>query len=96
MVPDRHNVGVASAETHMLDEPFPYNLPIWRRSHVAVSPDGLLTATLYGREVSMGNPTIGTLNLSNGIGIANCNPSFVWSEDSRYLAVPPFRLVLGL
>jgi hypothetical protein len=44
----------------------------------------------------MGNPTIGTLNLSNGIDIANCNPSFAWSEDSRYLAVPQFRFVLGL
>jgi hypothetical protein len=36
----------------------------------------------------MSNPTRGTLNLSIGLRLNSCNPSFVWSDDSRYLAVP--------
>ena len=36
----------------------------------------------------MGGPTAGQLRLSNGIELDSCNPSIVWSEDSRYLAVP--------
>lgn len=39
-------------------------------------------------EVAMGAPTRGTLIISNGIEIENCNPSIVWSEDSRFVAVP--------
>lgn len=38
----------------------------------------------------MGNPTSGTLCVSRGPHIERCNPSFVWSEDSRYLAVPQY------
>lgn len=38
----------------------------------------------------MSNPTVGTLRLSLGLVIEDCNPSFVWSDDSRYLAVPQF------
>ena len=41
-------------------------------------------------EVSMSNPTSGTLCVSNGLHLARCNPSFVWSDDSRFLAVPQF------
>lgn len=41
-------------------------------------------------EVSMGNPTIGTLILSTGVEVENCNPSFTWSENSKYLAVPQY------
>ncbi|MFO7904796.1 MAG: hypothetical protein ACQESR_30120 [Planctomycetota bacterium] len=36
----------------------------------------------------MGNPTIGTLKTSNGHEIPRCSPAFIWSDDSRYLAVP--------
>jgi hypothetical protein len=38
--------------------------------------------------VSMGNPTYGLLCVTGGPHIERCNPSFVWSDDSRYLAVP--------
>ena len=38
----------------------------------------------------MGNPTYGTLRLSTGLKLERCNPSFLWSSDSRYLAVPQF------
>lgn len=38
----------------------------------------------------MGNPTAGVLCISSGPHIDRCNPSFLWSHDSRYLAVPQF------
>lgn len=75
----------------MTEKQWPYNLPIWRHSHRAASPDGRLTAEIKkAYEVSMGNPTSGTLQISAGIEIENCNPSFLWSDDSRYLVVPQF------
>ena len=36
----------------------------------------------------MGAPTSGELVLSNGMRRTSCNPSFVWSNCSRFLAVP--------
>ena len=77
------------------EEPFPYNLPIFRRWYEAVSPDGHLRAWMGAGEISMGNPTKGALWLSNGLKLEDCNPSFMWSSDSRYLAVPQFRFRLG-
>ncbi|HET9228883.1 MAG TPA: hypothetical protein VFR31_19545 [Thermoanaerobaculia bacterium] len=75
----------------MTEREWPYNLPIWRRFHRAASPDGKLVARIDpAYEVSMGNPTSGMLCLSNGLHIERCNPSFVWSDDSRYLAVPRY------
>ena len=44
----------------------------------------------------MGNPTVGTLTLSTGLRLDRCNPSFMWSDDSRYLAVPRYFYRLGL
>lgn len=41
-------------------------------------------------EVSMGNPTIGTLTTSTGLQVEHCNPSFIWSDDSFYIAVPQY------
>ena len=38
----------------------------------------------------MGNPTTGTLEISTGLHFEHCNPSFIWSEDSQYLAVPQY------
>ena len=71
-----------------MDSNFPYNLPIWRSSYKAVSPNRKYIAEIDpAYEVSMGNPTYGTLRLSGGFSIPNCNPSFIWSDDSRYLAV---------
>ena len=75
----------------MTDLQWPYNLPIWRSAHRATSPDGRFVAEIDpAYEVSMGNPTYGTLRLSTGLKLENCNPSFLWSSDSRYLAVPQF------
>jgi len=68
-----------------------YNLPIWRSSHRATSPDGRHVAWIDpAYEVSMGNPTAGTFCLSTGLQLQRCNPSFLWSDDSRYIAVPRF------
>jgi hypothetical protein len=76
---------------------WPYNLPIWRSSHRAASPDGSLVAQINpAREVSMGNPTSGILCVSNGLHIERCNPSFIWSDDSRFLAVPRYFHKLGV
>ena len=75
----------------MIEEEFPYNLPIFRRSHRAESPNKKYIAEIDpAYEVSMGNPTYGTLKLSDGFSLPNCNPSFIWSDDSRYLAVPHY------
>tara|TARA_B100001971_G_scaffold203052_1_gene217492 strand:- start:1874 stop:2284 length:411 start_codon:yes stop_codon:yes gene_type:complete len=53
------------------------------------SPDGALTATLDTiGEVCMGGPTRGPLIISNGMRIEDCNPSIMWSDDSRFIAVP--------
>jgi hypothetical protein len=72
-----------------MTEPYPYHLPMFRRSHRAASPDGKIIAAVDpAYEVSMGNPTKGTLTLSSGFQLDDCNPSFIWSSDSRYLAVP--------
>ncbi len=38
----------------------------------------------------MGNPTSGELVLTDLPSLPRCSPSFIWSEDSRYLAVPQF------
>jgi hypothetical protein len=74
-----------------MEEEYPYNLPIWRRSHRAESPSGKMVAEIDpAYEVSMSNPTMGTLTISCGISLPQCNPSFIWSDDSRYLAVPHY------
>jgi len=76
---------------------WPYSLPIWRHAHRAVSPDDRFVAEIESaHEISMGNPTIGTLRLSAGLELKNCNPSFIWSGDSRYLAVPQYFCRFGL
>lgn len=81
----------------MKESPWPYNLPIWRRSFQASSPDGKLIARIDpAYEVSMGNPTSGMLCVSLGLHISRCNPSFVWSDDSKYLAVPQYFDRLGI
>ena len=75
----------------MKELPWPYNLPIWRSLYRAASPDGKRVAQIDPAvEVSMGNPTSGLLCVTGGPHIEKCNPSFVWSDDSRYLAVPQY------
>ena len=61
----------------------------WSMSAKLVAPNGQLTATIEEAfEVGMGAPTSGDLELCNGLRAASCNPSMVWSDDSRFLAVP--------
>jgi hypothetical protein len=73
----------------MANEPYPYNLPPWRRSHRASSPDGRFTAEIReASEMCMSGPTKGKLGGSGVREISDCSPAFLWSEDSRYLAVP--------
>ena len=82
----------------MSESEWPYNLPIWRRAHRASSPDAQIVAEIDAAyEISMGNPTCGTLRLSTGLELERCNPSFIWSDDSRYLAVPRYfnRAAMG-
>ena len=75
----------------MKDLDWPYNLPIWQRSLHLESPDGTMWAEIKdAAEVSMGNPTMGTLVVSTGLVVERCNPSFVWSDDSRLLAVAQY------
>ena len=43
----------------------------------------------------MSAPTLGTLSVSCELHIERCSPSFVWSDDSRFLAVPQYFLKFG-
>lgn len=57
------------------------------------SPNGSSTAIFkYVTEVRMGGPTLGNLHLSDGTTFERCSPSMVWSEDSKYLAIPQWHL----
>jgi hypothetical protein len=61
----------------------------WDYSLHLTSPDGQITAVIdKASEVGQGAPTYGTLKLSNGLTFQRCNPSAVWSDDSKFLAVP--------
>ena len=61
----------------------------WSYESTIMSPNGILTASVVNaNEIAMGAPTSGTLKLSTGFVFNNCNPSFVWSDDSRFIAVP--------
>jgi hypothetical protein len=77
--------------------PWPYDLPIFRRAHRAIAPDGAVVAEIERAfEIGMSLPTSGTLTLSTGLQLDRCNPSFVWSDDSRYLAVPRYFQRFGI
>ena len=63
------------------------------------SPDGKYTADIdQALEHRMGSITSGTLRISDGTSFEACNPSIIWSEDSKYLAAqqlsPHMRLRL--
>ena len=65
--------------------------PLWRSSFRAESPDRAFVAEINPAwEISMGSPTYGTLCLSAGLHLDRCSPAFLWSADSRFLAVPRF------
>jgi hypothetical protein len=64
----------------------------WADGAVVESPDGTKTARLEdGHEITQGSPTFGRLVLSTGLQLEGCNTSMIWSEDSRFLAVPRWR-----
>lgn len=80
-----------------VSEPWPYNLPIFRRSHKAIAPDQSDFAEIdKAYEFSMSSPTFGTLRTGSGLEVKNCSPSFIWSDDSRFLAAPVFFRRFGL
>lgn len=61
----------------------------WSWEAELASPDGQVTARIVDAgEIAMGAPTSGRLVLSTGQTVESCNPSMVWSHDSRFLAVP--------
>lgn len=66
----------------------------WDYSLNLTSPDGQITAVIDdASEVGQGAPTYGTLKLSNGLTFKGCNPSAVWSDDSKFLAIPQWTAV---
>ena len=78
-------------ENGITDDPTSTEPPIspWSYSARLESPNGKFTALFkYGGEVCQGGPTYGVVSVSNGITFDSCNASFVWSDDSKYLAVP--------
>ena len=61
----------------------------WENELNLMSPDGIFRAEIADAgEIAMGAPTSGTLVINNEIKISSCNPSAVWSSNSRYLAIP--------
>ena len=61
----------------------------WTYSLYLTSPNGQITAVIdNASEIGQGAPTSGILKLSNGLTFQRCNPSAVWSDDSKFLAVP--------
>jgi hypothetical protein len=66
----------------------------WDYSLHLTSPDGQFTAVIgKASEVGQGAPTYGTLKISNGLTFEGCNPSAVWSDDSKFLAIPQWTAV---
>ena len=64
----------------------------WDYSLNLTSPDGQITAVIdEASEFGQGSPTNGILKLSNGMTFKGCNPSAVWSDDSKFLAIPQWR-----
>src|SRR5688572_16755826 len=64
----------------------------WDPSLNLTSPDDQITAVIDdGHEFGQGSPTIGRLKLSNGLIFEGCSPSAVWSNDSKFLAVPQWK-----
>lgn len=75
----------------------PYDTPPWRTSYRATSPDSTITAEIsQAREHSMSSPTVGTLQISNGLETPRRSPAFLWSNDSEYLAVPQWIRRIGV
>ena len=68
----------------------------WSMSAERVSPDGRYRAAIpQAGEIGMGAPTSGVLVISENrdggrvvARVDSCNPSCVWSDDSRAIACP--------
>lgn len=68
----------------------------WETSTEVLSPDGRYRASIpVAWEIAMGAPTSGTLTVTDArdasafmVEVDACNPSLVWSADSRAVAVP--------
>ena len=74
----------------------PTKISAWDYSLNLTSPDGQITAVIDpATEIGQGAPTSGTLVLSNGLTFEGCNPSAVWSDDSKFLAVPQWVKIQG-
>ncbi len=71
-------------------------ISMWSSRLFLRSPSGLHTAEIKTAETfdvsSRPLPTQGALHLSDGRVFQCCNPSAVWSEDSKYLAIPQWKL----
>jgi hypothetical protein len=79
---------IENVRTDDLDSTEPPISP-WTYYVCLASYDGKFTAAFeYESEVCQGGPTYGRVVLSNGMTYDSCNASLVWSDDSRYLAVP--------
>jgi hypothetical protein len=65
----------------------------WDYSLHLTSPNGQITAVIdRASEFGQGSPTSGILKLSNGLTFDGCNPSAVWSDDSKFLAIPQWTV----
>jgi len=79
-------------KTKMTEVPYPYNLPPWRRQFYLTAPNGQKSAIIYEAwELFMSGPTYGKLFVGKDFRIENCSPTFAWSADSRYIAIPQWQ-----
>jgi hypothetical protein len=79
----------------MTDDPYPYDQPPWRRCQQATSPDGQWRAGIdEATELFMSGPTKGKLFIPGLVEIPDCSPVFIWSDDSRFIAVPQWKYFL--
>ena len=61
----------------------------WTGDVLVSSPDNLQVAQVKSTyEIAMGAPTSGILFVGDKVVSERCNPSIVWSSDSKYLAFP--------
>lgn len=61
----------------------------WMDSGKVFSPNKQLYAEFISEhEVCQGGPIFGYLKINDDKIISNCSSSFVWSDDSKFIAVP--------
>lgn len=66
--------------------------PYDNRNIDVISPDSAMTASIKnGQEFAMSAPVICDIVVGN-LSMTMCSPSIIWSNDSRYLAIPVWRL----